>query len=123
MPLERKDIVGKADMISFDRAWKNGVWHAYEPLSLDLADADGIKGQGAALAWTPISGGRWVVGPFQGLFHTWKAKAETLIPAYENAKAILARAPGQPAIYEENQIDGLVTEIEDEYRVHVTTGR
>jgi hypothetical protein len=120
--LERKDIVGKTDVISFDRAWKNGVWHAYEPLSLDLADADGIKDK--ARRWlghlSAVADGS--SDPFKVYFILGRPEAETLIPAYENAKAILARAPGQPAIYEENQIDGLVAEIEDEYRAHVTTG-
>src|SRR5947208_2111819 len=40
--LEEKTIVGKDDKIEFSHAWKNGAWHAYEPVSLDLADAAGI---------------------------------------------------------------------------------
>jgi len=119
--LEKKDIIGKTDVISFDRAWKNGVWHAYEPLSLDLADADGIKdkarrwlGHLSAVADGPSD-------KFKVYFILGKPQAQTLWPAYERAKAILSKAPGHPAIYEENQIDGLVSEIEDEYRSHTAT--
>jgi hypothetical protein len=41
--LQERVISGANDEIAFRHAWKNGIWHAYEPLSLDLADADGIK--------------------------------------------------------------------------------
>jgi hypothetical protein len=119
VPLERKEITGKTDVISFDRAWKNGVWHVYEPLSLDLADGDGIKdkarrwlGHLSAIADEPSD-------PFKVSFILGKPQAGTLMPAYENAKAILARAPGPPAIYEEDGVDELVAAIEDEYRAHV----
>ena len=120
--LEKKNIVGKTDVISFDRAWKNGVWHAYEPLSFDLADADGIKdkarrwlGHLSAVADEPSD-------LFKVYFILGKPQTQNLLPAFEKAKAILAKAPGQPAIYEEEQIDGLVSAIEDEYRAHMATG-
>lgn len=40
---EEKTVVGPTNEIAFKYAWKNSTWHAYEALSLDLADADGIK--------------------------------------------------------------------------------
>lgn len=117
--LEKKEIVGKTDVISFERTWKNGVWHAYEPVSLDLADADGIKdkarrwlGHLSAVADDPSD-------DFRVYFILGKPRSPTLLQAYENAKAILARAPGEPAIYEENEVDRLVSSIEDEYRAHL----
>jgi hypothetical protein len=92
-------------------------------LSLDLADADGIKdkarrwlGHLAAVADGPSD-------TFKVYFILGKPQTPTLMAAYENAKAILARAPGGPAIYEEDQIEGLVTEIEDEYRAHTAAAR
>lgn len=116
VPFEKKEIVGKADVISFDRTWKNGVWHAYEPVSLDLADADGIKdkarrwlGHLAAVADRPSD-------QFKVYFILGKPQTRALLPAYENAKAILACAPGEPNIYEEDEVDLLVSSIEDEYR-------
>jgi len=122
VPLERKEITGKTDVIAFDRAWKNGVWHAYEPLSLDLADSDGIKdkarrwlGHLSAVADGPSD-------PFKVYFILGKPQTGTLMPAYENAKAILSKAPGSPAIYEEDGVDELVAAIEDEYRAHVAWG-
>lgn len=119
VPLEKKEIIGKTDVISFDRTWKNGVWHAYEPLSLDLADSDGIKdkarrwlGHLAAVADSPSD-------PFKVYFILGKPRGSDLLPAYENAKAILSCAPGRPSIYEEDEINLLVSSIEDEYRAHL----
>ena len=37
--LKPKRIVAPDYDYEFQRAWKNGVWHAYEPLSLDLQAA------------------------------------------------------------------------------------
>ncbi|MDK9696975.1 MAG: DUF3037 domain-containing protein [Siculibacillus sp.] len=119
VPLEKKEIIGKTDVISFDRTWKNGVWHAYEPVSLDLADADGIKdkarrwlGHLAAVADGPSD-------DFKVYFILGKPRKQALMPAYESAKAILACAPGGPSIYEEDEVESLVSSIEDEYREHV----
>jgi hypothetical protein len=35
IPFEQKRIRGSQDEITFETAWKNGSWHAYEPVSLD----------------------------------------------------------------------------------------
>src|SRR5262249_27225926 len=40
---QEKVIHGGLDDIVFKHAWKNGVWNAYEPVSFDLADSEGIK--------------------------------------------------------------------------------
>jgi len=117
--LATKEIIGKTDSIAFTRSWKNGVWHAYEPLSLDLADADGIKdkarrwlGHLAAVADSPSDS-------FKLSFILGKPKKQALIPAYEKAKAILAASPGQPEIYEEDQVGEFVDVVEDDYRAHL----
>jgi hypothetical protein len=41
--LHEKLISGAVDDVFFKHAWKNGQWQVYEPVSFDLADADGIK--------------------------------------------------------------------------------
>lgn len=116
---EKKEVVGKADIIFFERAWKNGVWHAYEPLSLDLADAEGIKdkarrwlGHLAAVTDGPSD-------EFKVYFLLGRPQSAELMPAFEKARAILAKAPGKPKIYDENQVEILVSQIEDEYRAHL----
>jgi len=116
---EKKVISGELDDITFERTWRNGTLHAYEPLSLDLADADEIKGK--ARRWrghlAAVSDG--IVDDFKLYFILGKPQAEELMPAYESAKAILARAPGTPEVYEEDEVEMFVSSIEDEYRSHL----
>jgi len=124
VPFEQKVVVGATDQIAFRHAWKNGAWHAYEALSLDLADADGIKDK--ARRWRghldavfegksdPNLKLNFILGP---------PSDEKLIPAYENAMAILQHSSSKPSIYGEGQIDQLVSEIEDEIRAHKRSQR
>ncbi|MGY3563178.1 hypothetical protein ACVWXP_006447 [Bradyrhizobium sp. USDA 4463] len=119
VPFEEKTIVGATDQIEFKHAWKNGAWHAYEALSLDLADADGIKDK--ARRWRghldAVFEGKG--DPSVKLNFILGAPADQkLIPAYENALAILSHSPSNPKIYREGQVDDLVSEIEDEVRAH-----
>ncbi|MET3614762.1 hypothetical protein ABID16_003099 [Rhizobium aquaticum] len=116
--LEKKVVSGKTDSIEFKHAWKNGSWHAYEPLSLDLADAEGIKdkvrrwrGHLAAVADDAKE-------PLKLRFLVGAPENPQLIPAYRNALAILRGSPFQPEIFEETQVSELVDEIEDEFREH-----
>jgi hypothetical protein len=115
---EKKTVTSETDEITFKHAWKNGKWHAYEPLSLDLADADGIKdkarrwrGHLAAVA----DGAReemklhFIVGAPQN---------PALRPAYQNALTILRQADFSPRVFEDTQVDTLVAEIADEMRAH-----
>ncbi|WP_292334742.1 hypothetical protein [Mesorhizobium sp.] len=121
VPVEfsEKTIVGRTDEISFKRAWKNGHWHAYEPLSFDLADAEGIKDK--ARRWR---GHLEAVheGTSEDLklnFIVGAPQSAELIPAYQNAIKILGDASFRPSIYEEIDIPRLVSSIEDEAREHL----
>ena len=116
--LEAKTVTGTTDEIAFKHAWKNGKWHAYEPLSLDLADADGIKDK--ARRWrghlAAVADGaqeelklHFIVGGPQN---------PALRPAYHTALKILQQAEFNPTVFEDTQIDTLVAEIEDEVRAH-----
>lgn len=118
---DEKIVAGTSDEIVFKRAWRNGVWHAYEPLSFDLADAEGIKDK--ARRWRghleAVHDGtqsdlklHFIVGAPQNL---------TLLDAYKNAIKILSEAAFRPQIFEESQIPQLVSKIEDEVRAHVAT--
>jgi hypothetical protein len=119
MRLQEKAIRGAIDEIVFRHAWKNGRWHVYEPVSFDLADAEGIKTK--AREWlghlsAVVSDGN--VEQFQPHFIVGHPSDARLRPAYEAAVAILQRAPNEPEIFEENQVDALVAQIEDEVRAH-----
>lgn len=119
--LEQKRIIGDVDSVEFQHAWKNGKWHAYEPLSFDYADADTIKNK--ARRWlgnlTSATSGS-LSEPFQAYFIVGRPTNIELLPAYETAIEILKQAPSEPEIFEETQVSELVSHIEDQFRQHVS---
>jgi hypothetical protein len=115
--LQEKTIVGNVDQISFKHAWKNGQWHIVEPISLDLSDAEGIKQK--ARRWlghlAAVAEGS---EPFKPMFVVGAPSEIELRPAFDTAIAILRRAPFEPEVFEENQVEDLVDKIEEEVREH-----
>jgi hypothetical protein len=118
--LQEKIISGPVDDVLFRHAWKNGRWQVYEPVSFDLVDADGIKGK--ARQWVghlaAVVGDGRNVELFKPHFIVGAPRDAKLRPAYDSAVAILRRAPNEPEIFEETQIDELVTRIEREVTSH-----
>jgi hypothetical protein len=116
--LQEKTIVGTNDEISFKRAWKNSIWHAYEPLSLDMADAEEIKEK--ARRWRghldAVADGS--SEPVRLDFIVGAPKDPAIDPAYRSALAILRQAVFSPKVFEDSQIDLLVDEIEGEVNAH-----
>lgn len=119
VPFEAKVVSGAQDQITFDKAWQNGKWHAYEALSLDLADADHIKDK--ARRWrghlSAVADGssedvdlHFVLG---------RPQNTSLMQAYESAKEILKGARYTTEVVDENDVDDLVSTLEDEYRAHL----
>jgi Protein of unknown function (DUF3037) len=118
--LHEKVISGPVDDVVFRHAWKNGRWHVYEPISFDLADADGIKAK--ARTWlghlAAVVAGGPNVEPFKPYFIVGAPGDETLRKAYDSAVAILRQVPNDPEIFDETQIDDFVSRIEDEMLAH-----
>jgi hypothetical protein len=117
--LTEKVITGSLDDVTFKHAWKNGRWNVYEPVSFDLADEEGIKRK--AREWlghlaAVVDDGN--VEAFKPHFLVGAPTDAKLAGAYQTAKEILRRAPNDPEIFEEGQIDDLVNQIEDEIRSH-----
>jgi hypothetical protein len=111
--LEEKILVGATDEIVFKHAWKNGKWQAYEPISLDMADAEGIKDKAR----------RWLGHLSAVADADEKVKLhlvvglpqdQSLMTAFDSALAILGKAPFEPSIYREDQVEELVNQIEDQ---------
>lgn len=118
LELEPKTIVGADDKIEFQHAWKNGAWHVYEPLSLDLADADGIyrkvhRWLGQLTSVVPDA-----TEHFHSYFIVGAPSDPDLEGAYHRALKILKKSPGQITVYEEAEVDEFVDRIEDEVRAH-----
>ena len=115
---ETKVVKGAQDEITFKKAWKNGQWHAYEPISLDLADAEGIKDKARRLRGHLSSAADGTKEKISLHFLLGHPQNPALIPAYESAREILAHAEFNPEVYDEEDLDSFVSSIEDEVRAH-----
>lgn len=116
--LEEKTISGDGDQVTFSHAWKNGVWHVYEPVSLDLADAEGIAKKAHRWLGQFTSIGHQPVEPFRAHLIVGAPTNESLMPAYNRALKILRKSPGEVEVFEEADLDKYVDRIEDEVRAH-----
>lgn len=116
--LETKKVAGKTDTIEFRRAWKNGSWHAYEPISFDLADADGIKDKARKWRGHLAAVSEGVSEDIQLHFLLGRPANQSLLNAYDNAVEILKGAPFNPVIFEESDVNVFVDSIEDKVREH-----
>lgn len=118
LPLEPKIIRSGDDEIEFQHAWKNGAWHVYEPISLDLADAEGIHRKAHRWLGALTSLANDSTEPFLPHLIVGAPSDPKLDAAYQRALRIMQKAPNQPKIFEENQVDRLVDLIEEEVRAH-----
>ena len=96
------------------------MWHVYEPVSFDLSDADGIKTKAREWRGHLAAVADGATEAFKPHFIVGAPERPELHKAYESALSILRKASGQPEIFEESQIDDLVSQIEDEVRTHDT---
>lgn len=110
-------IQGKVDEIKFEHAWKNGVWHCYEPLSFDLVEAESIKDK--ARRWSGfLSTVRDAADQFKPIFIVGAPHDEALMPAYESALEILRNSPVTPDVFTETEVEQLAVEMEREIAAH-----
>ena len=106
--------------LEFVHAWKNGAWHCIQPLSFDLATADGI--QEKASRWAGhLVGLSKAQEPFVPYFVVGRPCSRGLVPAFDRAIGLLGDAPGSIEIIREDEIDEFVDRLEDEIRSHDAT--
>ena len=113
---QQKVLRGEIDSIQFENAWRNGSWHAYQPLSLDLASDDAVRQKAR----------RWrghLAAVHEGCnedlhlhFLLGTPRHQSLAPAYEHAKRIVQGSPFAHRVMDETQADEFVDLIEREYR-------
>lgn len=116
--LEPRVIDGDVDSVEFQHAWKNGKIHAYEPLSFDLADASNIRDKARRWRGNLDAATAGAHQQFKAYFIAGRPSDPGLIGAYESALEILRHASGNPEVYEESQIDELVSQIERDVLRH-----
>lgn len=119
--LRETTIAGTKDEITFKHAWKNGRWNCYQPISLDLADEDGIREK--ARRWlghlTSVADSQ---DSFQVHLIIGVPRDARLISACDAARAILEMAPGTPQTYLDTDREVVINRIEDEVRAHDASG-
>ena len=112
VPFEPKTVVGAQDRIVFEKTWKNGRWHAYEPVSLDMPDTEGIMDK--ARRWRghleAVADG--TSEPIDLHFLLGRPQDGSLMGAYETARAMLTHAPFATEVVDENDIDDFVASME-----------
>jgi hypothetical protein len=112
-----KKIVARNYEYEFERSWKNGVWHLYEPVSFDLQDANAIADKA----------NRWV-GRAMGLEDSKEAfklflllgapTDERLKAAYLKAENLLNKMPGDPEFIEESEAEEFAKDVAREMESH-----
>jgi hypothetical protein len=112
-----KTIEGKIDEVKFKSAWKNGVWHCVEPISFDLAAADGIKDK-ALRFLGQISSVEDSNEPFKIYLVLGKPTDKELHVAFEKAVAILGKIPVDYEIFTEDQENLLLDELSLKIKNH-----
>lgn len=120
-PLEHfqsRKITVQDDEFEFEHAWKNGVWHCFEPLSFDLAAADTIRDK--AHRWLgQIASLQGAADPFKVYLLVGAPQQEQLRPAFVNAMGILRKIPGEKEVVLEQDAPALAARIADEVASHL----
>lgn len=101
----------------FEHAWKNKIWHAYEPISDDLAEADSIKdkanrwlGRVTSLA---DSKERFALHLLMG-----KPREGKLQTAFLQAQNILHKMPVKHEFVQEDDADAFADSLTNEIKEH-----
>ena len=101
----------------FQFAWKNDVWHLYEPVSFDLQDANSIREKanrwlGRAMAL------RDSTENFKLHFLLAEPRSAETRKAFENATHILQKIPGEKELVRENEEAAFVEKVAAEIESH-----
>lgn len=112
-----KRIVAANYDYEFQRAWKNGIWHLYEPVSFDLVDGQSIVekanrwvGRATSLSDNPE--------PFKLHLLLGEPRDSDLQQAFVRAQNILSRMPGQTDLVREEEAEAFADELEREVSAH-----
>lgn len=115
--LRPKKIMAPNYDYEFEHARKNKVWHAYEPISFDLAEGDSIKDK--ANRWlgrvTTLSDSK---DKFRLHVLLGGPRESNLQRAYVQAKNILHKMPAKPEFIEEDEAEEFADELKKEIEKH-----
>jgi len=115
--LAEKTIETKDYRYDFNLAWKNDIWHLYEPVSFDLIDPNSIREK--ANRWL----GRGVAlndarERFKIHFLLGEPRQPGTTEAFQNALHLLQKIPGQKELVRENEVQGFAERVAEEIVSH-----
>jgi hypothetical protein len=115
--LSEKTIETKDYQYDFNLAWKNNIWHLYEPVSFDLVDPNSIREK--ANRWL----GRGVaLNDAKERFKIHFLLGEPSQPdnkqAFENALHLLQKIPSQKELVRENEMEDFAEHVAEEIVSH-----
>ena len=115
--LSEKTIETKDYQYDFHLAWKNDIWHLYEPVSFDLVDPNSIREK--ANRWL----GRGVAlddarEKFKIHFILGEPRQPGTKEAFENALHLLQKIPGQKQLVRENEVEHFAEHVTAEIVSH-----
>jgi hypothetical protein len=115
--LAEKKIETKDYQYDFRFAWKNDIWHLYEPVSFDLVDPGSIRekankwlGRGVALNESTEA--------FRIHFLLGEPRQDETRKAFENAIHLLGKMPGQKELVRENQVERFAVRVAEQIDSH-----
>jgi hypothetical protein len=117
--LSEKTIETKDYQYDFQFAWKNDIWHLYEPVSFDLVDPHNIRekanrwlGRGVALSDARER--------FKIHFLLGEPRQAGTKEAFENALHLLQKIPGQKELVREGEMEDFAQHVAKEIVSHDT---
>lgn len=113
---EEKVIHGKHDDVKFPFAWKNGIWHCIEPISLDLKASESIRDK-AHKCLGEIVGVSDSLDNFKVYFVVGEPSDNNLIPAYERAMGLLQTIP-HTEVFTETTAENLFDQLSQQISTH-----
>jgi hypothetical protein len=118
---QAKRIIAKDYDHEFEHAWGNGIWNLYQPVSMDLVDADTILDK--ANRWL---GRATNLKDSEEKFRLWmligEPKIEKLRPAYAKALNILKKMPVKADFVTEQEAAKFSQELAEEMAKHPVSG-
>ncbi len=119
--LRPKRIVAPNYEYEFQRAWKNNVWHVYEPVSFDMVDRSSIVekanrwvGRATSLNDSPDN--------FEIHLLLGAPADSELKGTFIKAQNILKKMPGKAELIREDEAEAFAEEFEKEVRQHEKAG-
>ncbi|MBL9140044.1 MAG: DUF3037 domain-containing protein [Verrucomicrobiales bacterium] len=115
--LQSKKISVQDDEVEFQYAWKNGVWHCLEPVSLDLSSADSIRDKAHRLLGQ-VTSVQQAKDRFKLYLLLGEPQQDGLRSAFEKAVSILSKLPVEHQVVREEHADKFTEQFAREIEAH-----